>query len=136
MLEILLLIFGVKHIGKLADKRGFSESNYKIYTALVLISFEIIGLLIGKAAFSTVNYDPYHILKVYSIGLICLCFGFATMYLIVTRRFVILVVLWLLPVLSLILVNYLDHRSVEKYEQNHETIDSTVFVVDTVTVTY
>lgn len=47
MLEIIALIFIVRHIGTLAIQKGQSPGTWKMYTIICWIAFEILGIVFG-----------------------------------------------------------------------------------------
>ncbi len=55
MLEIVLLYFLTKSIGKLAVKKGLPSLRWKLTLIGAWIVFEMIGLMIGVAMFGTGN---------------------------------------------------------------------------------
>ena len=55
MLEIIILIFLTKEIGKLAHHKGRKPGTWKIYTVAGWILSEIIGIVIGAMIFGKDN---------------------------------------------------------------------------------
>lgn len=51
MLEIIILYFLCKHIGKLALSKGLKPLPWKIYTILAWIAAEFIGVILGAVLF-------------------------------------------------------------------------------------
>ncbi|MEO6681369.1 MAG: hypothetical protein ABIN48_00965 [Ginsengibacter sp.] len=56
MLEVIALIFITREIGKLAATKGLKPLNWKIYTVLAWIIFEIWGFIIGILLFDKDNF--------------------------------------------------------------------------------
>ena len=56
MLEIIALIFITREIGKIAAAKGLKPLNWKIYTVLAWIIFEIWGFMIALMFFDVTNY--------------------------------------------------------------------------------
>ncbi len=55
MLDLVILYFLTKEIGKLAHDKGLKSSTWKIYTVVGWLLFEIIGLFIGLIIFGNDN---------------------------------------------------------------------------------
>jgi TM2 domain-containing membrane protein YozV len=55
MLEIIILIFLTREIGRLAHSKGLKPGTWKIYTVVCWIISEIIGLIIGFMIFGKDN---------------------------------------------------------------------------------
>jgi hypothetical protein len=55
MLEIIVLIFLAREIGRLAIKKGVNPTRWKIYTVAGWIITEIIGLYVGLIIFGQNN---------------------------------------------------------------------------------
>ncbi len=55
MIEIIILIFLTKEIGKLALSKGLKPATWKIYNVLGWLVFECIGLLAGLVIFGKDN---------------------------------------------------------------------------------
>ena len=51
MIEIIVLYFLCKHIGKLALSKGLKPLTWKIYTILAWIAAELLGIIFGAALF-------------------------------------------------------------------------------------
>ncbi len=51
MLEIIALIFLCKHIGTIADRKGLSPGQWKLFTVLAWLGFEFAGVIIGVMLF-------------------------------------------------------------------------------------
>ncbi len=56
MLEIIALIFITREIGKLASAKGLKPLNWKIYSVLAWVIFEIWGFMIALMFFDVTNY--------------------------------------------------------------------------------
>lgn len=72
MLEIILLIFLTKAIGKLAESKGVKPSTWKIYTVFGWIISEIFGIIVGVLIFGQDN--------LFSIILVGLAFAFTSYF--------------------------------------------------------
>ena len=48
MLEILALIYLTRKMGELAERKGVSKGNWKLFTVLAWIGAEIFGIIIGE----------------------------------------------------------------------------------------
>lgn len=55
MIEIILLIFLTKSIGKLAAKKGLPPGRWKFIVVMAWIGFEMIGMIIGMTLLGTGN---------------------------------------------------------------------------------
>ena len=55
MIEIIVLIFLTREIGKLAHEKGLKPSTWKIYTVLGWFITEVIGLVVGVMIFGKDN---------------------------------------------------------------------------------
>ncbi|MDP4283085.1 MAG: hypothetical protein Q8891_01575 [Bacteroidota bacterium] len=55
MIEIIVLVFLTKEIGKLAHAKGLKPGIWKIYTILGWIISEIIGIIVGVMIFGKDN---------------------------------------------------------------------------------
>ncbi|MEO9071255.1 MAG: hypothetical protein ABI261_09480 [Ginsengibacter sp.] len=77
MLEIIVLIFLAKDIGKLAISKGVKPSTWKIYTVFGWIISEIFGFIVGIMIFGEEN--------LVSIILVGLIFAITSFYIIKTR---------------------------------------------------
>ena len=55
MLEIIALIFLTREIGKLAISKGLKPLNWKVYTVLAWIFFEIWGFMVALLFFDIEN---------------------------------------------------------------------------------
>lgn len=55
MLEIVLLYFLTKEIGKLAESKGQKASKWKVYTVVGWVASEIFGMIVGLMFFSKDN---------------------------------------------------------------------------------
>ena len=73
MLEIILLIFLCKKIGRMAIERGLSPKRWKIYTILAWISFEFLGCALSIAFF---GFDKNHLMGLMGFAIVCAFGGF------------------------------------------------------------
>lgn len=55
MLEIIILYFLTKEIGKLAESKGQKTFRWKLYTVVGWLASEIFGMIVGLMFFSTDN---------------------------------------------------------------------------------
>ena len=55
MLELIILYFLTKEIGKIAYSKGLKPLTWKLYTVAVWLIFEIIGIVIGLTIFGFDN---------------------------------------------------------------------------------
>lgn len=55
MIEIIILIFLTKEIGKIARNKGLKPNTWKLYNVLGWLTFECIGLLFGLMIFGKNN---------------------------------------------------------------------------------
>ncbi len=55
MLDLIILYFLTKEIGKLAHDKGLKPLTWKIYTVVGWLLFEIIGIIVGVMIFGTDN---------------------------------------------------------------------------------
>ncbi|MEO5984657.1 MAG: hypothetical protein ABIP80_04080 [Ferruginibacter sp.] len=74
MIEILVLIFLTRDIGRLAVQKGLNKNRWKLYTVMGWVGLELLGILIGLLIFGPDN--------LFSVGLVALGFAF-TSYVIV-----------------------------------------------------
>ena len=74
MLEIIILIFLTKEIGKLAHHKGLKPGTWKIYTVAGWILSEIIGIVIGAMTFGKDN--------LFSIVMVGLAFAITSYFII------------------------------------------------------
>jgi len=74
MLEIIILIFLTREIGRLAHSKGLKPGTWKIYTVLGWITLEIIGVIAGVIIFGKDN--------LFSIGMLGLAFGVTSYFII------------------------------------------------------
>lgn len=74
MLEIIILIFLTKDIGKLAQTKGLKPGTWKIYTVVGWVISEIIGIIIGFIIFGKDN--------LFSAALIGIAFAVTSYYII------------------------------------------------------
>ncbi|MGH2564256.1 MAG: hypothetical protein ACRDE5_07075 [Ginsengibacter sp.] len=74
MLDLIILFFLTKEIGKLARQKGLKPSTWKIYTVAGWLVFEIIGLFIGLLIFGNDN--------LFSAVLIALAFAVTSYFII------------------------------------------------------
>ena len=74
MLEIIVLIFLTKEIGKIANSKGVKASTWKIYTIFGWIISEIFGIIIGVMIFGKDN--------LFSIILVGLTFAITSYFII------------------------------------------------------
>lgn len=77
MIEIIVLIFLVRHIGKLAERKGQKTSKWKILTVVGWIVFELIGFMVGIMIFGVNN--------LISIALVGFMFAVTSYFLIKSR---------------------------------------------------
>jgi hypothetical protein len=74
MLDLIILFFLTKEIGKLASKKGLKPITWKIYTIISWIASEIVGLVVGIMIFGVNN--------LVSIILVGIAFAITSYYLI------------------------------------------------------
>lgn len=74
MLEIIILIFLTREIGRLAHSKGLKPGTWKIYTVVGWITLEIIGVIAGVIIFGKDNLFP--------IGMLGLAFGITSYFII------------------------------------------------------
>lgn len=74
MLEIIILIFLTREIGRLAYSKGLKPGTWKIYTVVGWITLEIIGVIAGVIIFGKDN--------LFSIGMLGLAFGITSYFII------------------------------------------------------
>ena len=74
MLEIIILIFLTKQIGRLAHSKGLKTGTWKIYTVVGWIISEIIGIVIGVMIFGKDN--------LFSIVMVGLAFAITSYFII------------------------------------------------------
>ncbi len=55
MLDLIIVFFLVRHVGKLAVRKGLKPSTWKIYTVIAWFGGEILGLFLGVGIFGTNN---------------------------------------------------------------------------------
>ncbi len=55
MIEIILLYFLTKNMGRLAAKKGLPSGKWKLYTVLAWIGCELLGLMLGVIFFGMGN---------------------------------------------------------------------------------
>lgn len=55
MLEIIILIFLTRDIGRLATKKGLKPFNWKAYTLIGWITSEFLGIIVGLQIFGKNN---------------------------------------------------------------------------------
>lgn len=72
MLEIVLLYFLSKHVGKIAITKGLKPTTWKIYLVVGWIFSELTGLMIGFLIFGQKN--------IFSAILVGLAFAFGSYY--------------------------------------------------------
>lgn len=72
MIEIIVLIFLTKEIGRLAIQKGLNKNMWKLYTVLGWIGMEIIGAIIGVIIFGPDN--------LFSIVMVGLAFAFTSYF--------------------------------------------------------
>ncbi len=73
MLDIVLLYFLTKNIGKIAITKGLPPTKWKWITVLLWLVFEMIGLMIGVILFGTAN-----LYSLMAFGLVCAFGGYLT----------------------------------------------------------
>ena len=71
MLEIIILIFLSRHIGKIAERKGQPVGKWKMYTVLAWLAGEIIGICIGLLLFG-----PEPVYMIVLVGLPCAFAGY------------------------------------------------------------
>ena len=74
MLEIIILIFLTREIGRLAHSKGLKSGTWKIYTVVGWIVLEIIGVIVGVIIFGKDN--------LFSVGMLGLAFGITSYFII------------------------------------------------------
>lgn len=74
MLEIIILIFLTKEIGKLANSKGLKPGTWKIYTIAGWVISEIIGVIVGVMIFGVDN--------IFSVILVGLTFAITSYFII------------------------------------------------------
>lgn len=74
MIEIIVLIFLTRDIGRLAEQKGLNKGRWKLYTVLGWFILEIIGVLAGLMIFGQDN--------LVSIGLLALAFAVTSYFMI------------------------------------------------------
>lgn len=74
MLEIIILIFLTREIGRLAHSKGLKPGTWKLYTVAGWITLEIIGVIAGVIIFGRDN--------LFSIGMLGLAFGITSYFII------------------------------------------------------
>ena len=74
MLEIIILIYLTREIGRLAHSKGLKPGTWKIYTVVGWITLEIIGVIAGVIIFGKDN--------LFSIGMLGLAFGITSYFVI------------------------------------------------------
>lgn len=74
MLEIIILIFLTKEIGRLANSKGLKPGTWKIYTIAGWVTSEIIGVIIGVMIFGTDN--------LFSVAMVGLAFAITSYFII------------------------------------------------------
>ncbi|KAA9042066.1 hypothetical protein FW778_08630 [Ginsengibacter hankyongi] len=74
MLEIIILIFLTREIGRLAHSKGLKPGTWKIYTVVGWITLEVIGVIAGVIIFGKDN--------LFSIGMLGLAFGITSYFII------------------------------------------------------
>ncbi len=77
MIEIIILIFLTREIGRLAFSKGLKPAIWKIYNVLGWLTFECIGLVVGLMIFGKNN--------LISINLIGIAFAVTSYFLIKSR---------------------------------------------------
>ena len=77
MLEIVVLIFITREIGRLATRKGLPSLRWKIYTVVAWIAFEIVGFIISLFFFAPDNY--------FSIMMVGLMFAVTSYFLIKSK---------------------------------------------------
>ena len=73
MIELILLYFLTKSIGRLALKKGLPAGRWKFLTVIAWIIFEVIGLILGIGIFGTGN-----LYGLMAFGLVCAFGGYLT----------------------------------------------------------
>ena len=73
MIELILLYFLTKSIGKLALRKGLPTRRWKLLTVASWITFEMIGLILGMGIFGTGN-----LYGLMAFGLVCAFGGYLT----------------------------------------------------------
>jgi hypothetical protein len=73
-LDLIILFFLAREIGRLAFKKGLKSITWRIYTAVAWIISEIIGLMVGFLFFDKDN--------LFSIGMVGLTFAITSYFII------------------------------------------------------
>lgn len=77
MIEIIILIFLTREIGRLAVSKGLKPLTWKVYNVLGWLTFECIGLLAGLMIFGKGN--------LISVNLVGIAFAVTSYFLIKSR---------------------------------------------------
>ena len=77
MIEIIILIFLTREIGRLAVSKGLKPLTWKVYNVLGWLTFECIGLLAGLMIFGKSN--------LISVNLVGIAFAVTSYFLIKSR---------------------------------------------------
>jgi len=73
-LDLIVLFFLAREIGRLASRKGLKPSTWRLYTVVAWIITEIIGLLVGFIIFDKDN--------LFSIGMIGITFAITSYFII------------------------------------------------------
>ena len=71
MLEIILIIFLSKRIGKIAEEKGHTKIKYQVLFVVLWVAFEILGAFIG-AGLSNGGTGTIYFFALLGAGLACL----------------------------------------------------------------
>ena len=74
MLEIIILIFITREIGRLAQSKGLKSGTWKIYTVVGWVLSEIIGIIVGIMIFGKDN--------LFSIAMVGIAFAVTSYFII------------------------------------------------------
>ena len=77
MLDLIILIFLTREIGRLASRKGLKVLTWRIYNVTGWLLFEIIGIIAGLAIFGKDNF--------FSINLVGFAFAITSYFLIKAR---------------------------------------------------
>jgi hypothetical protein len=73
-LDLIVLFFLAREIGRLASRKGFKPATWRLYTVVAWIITEIIGLLVGFTIFEKNN--------LFSIGMTGIAFAITSYFII------------------------------------------------------
>ena len=77
MLDLIILIFLTREIGRLAERKGLKTVTWRIYNVIGWLLFEIIGIVVGYLFFGKDNY--------FSISLVGFMFAISSYFIIKSR---------------------------------------------------